>query len=245
MPNHVYTNLEVTGTEDDITQFKFRFCETIDNLADCLVFNKVIPMPASLDVECGSRSSTGFQIVSGDFDELFDLGWVKELVSKDNLTPEDVNKLKSSREDFITWFSKHQPETIELGKIVSSNLVEHGYQSWYDWRIHHWGTKWDAYSHTVQDTESTKYSVYFHTAWSPAIPVLEAMSEAFPNLSFRMAYADEGGGFAGVAHAKGGIVSDVDEDYQTVCENEFGFDFGDESELDLSPILIQVIQGNP
>jgi hypothetical protein len=49
------------------------------------------------------------------------------------------------------------------------------------------------------------------------------MSAAFPELSFRMAYADEGGGFAGVAYCNnGGMVNDEDGDFRQICIDEFG-----------------------
>lgn len=238
MPNHVYTNLEVTGSEADISAFKAKFCETIDGQENCLVFNRVIPMPESLQVECGSRSSTGYAIIAGDYKPLFEYPWLKELMSKDSLTPEKINHMQSSREDFIAWFTQHQPETIEIGKTVVANKETYGYQTWYEWSIANWGTKWDAYNHSVGESATHpyvtdhSYVTYFETAWSPAIPVLEAMSEAFPNLSFRMPYADEGGGFAGVAHAEDGVVTDVDEDWRTICIHEFGFDASEFDEED-------------
>lgn len=233
MPNHVYTNLEVIGSDSDIAAFKARFCDKINDQEDCLIFNRVIPMPEELNIESSSESSMGYTAVNGDYKAIFDYPWVVKLMLDEHLSPTKINAMKSSRPKFIAWFEKHRPDAIALGRQVLSNVEKYGYKTWYEWRIEKWGTKWDAYEHRVGEPDTCSYVTYFETAWSPAIPVLEAMSHAFPELNFRMAYADEGGGFAGVAHALDGEVTDSDEDYRAICINEFGYvasDFEDEED---------------
>lgn len=224
MPNHVWTNLEVNGSAADIAAFKAKFCEKIGEVEHCLVFNRVIPMPEELQITCGSESSLGKEVVAGDFKTVLNYPWVIKLMQEEQLSQTNINALHHSRPKFLAWFAKHKPEAVELGHKVVTNIAKYGYETWYEWSIANWGTKWDAYNHALADDSSdTVFRCYYETAWSPAYPVLEAMSAAFPELSFRMAYADEGGGFAGVAYCNnGGMVDDEDGDFRQICIDEFG-----------------------
>jgi hypothetical protein len=69
----------------------------------------------------------------------------------------------------------------------------------YDWCVEHWGTKWGIYDIelTDDDSESGSLTYFFLTAWSPPIPVVQAMSKQFPSLSFALDYFEGGAGFMG------------------------------------------------
>lgn len=68
-----------------------------------------------------------------------------------------------------------------------------------DWRIAHWGTKWDAlYTTLVVDTPDQL--VYrFDTAWSPPERWLSEMEKQYPRLVFEHLYAEPGVDFAGLS----------------------------------------------
>lgn len=76
-------------------------------------------------------------------------------------------------------------------------------QNWYHWNIDSWGTKWDA-----QDVHVDLDSAYasFTTAWSPPMPVFEAIIKQFPELSFTFSYEEEQG-WGGELHAKDGVIT--------------------------------------
>lgn len=69
----------------------------------------------------------------------------------------------------------------------------------YDWCIEHWGTKWGFYEIELEcaDFEEGEIRYTFQTAWSPPIPVIQAMSKRFPSLSFALDYFEGGMGFMG------------------------------------------------
>ena len=68
----------------------------------------------------------------------------------------------------------------------------HNVDNWYDWRILHWGTKWNSYDGEIDD-KNDEYIVYrFDTAWSPPTPVIEALREKFKDISVS-AFFDEPG----------------------------------------------------
>jgi len=80
--------------------------------------------------------------------------------------------------------------------------------NWYDWRVEHWGTKWDVQGDLVYDDE--EYLEYcFESAWSPPTPFLEKVSKDFPLLRFVLKYEEEGIGFIGRAIACNGVLDDA------------------------------------
>ena len=56
----------------------------------------------------------------------------------------------------------------------------------YDWRIEHWGTKWNAYDFHVTVDAPGCYECDFETAWGPPVPVWEKMAKMFPALEFSL-----------------------------------------------------------
>lgn len=68
---------------------------------------------------------------------------------------------------------------------------------WYHWSIENWGTKWNAYEFktTINDNGCAEgpvnVTIQFDTAWSPAMPVLNALSRKYPEIEFGYLYADE------------------------------------------------------
>ena len=68
---------------------------------------------------------------------------------------------------------------------------------WYDWRLQHWDTKWDAYDVSVDDDDPDQLEVSFNTAWSPPEAVCSALREQYPDLSVSWFYDEPGMEFAG------------------------------------------------
>ena len=68
---------------------------------------------------------------------------------------------------------------------------------WYDWRLQHWDTKWDAYDVEVTDNDPECLEVQFNTAWSPPEAVCHAMRELYPDLSVSWFYDEPGCEIAG------------------------------------------------
>lgn len=94
---------------------------------------------------------------------------------------------------------------------------------WYKWCIDNWGTKWGAYAQPknkeIEILEPNSNSLKFikgsdsplriirypfQTAWSPLDPVIEKLSEMYPDVMIKYAYLDEGEGFAFYDYYKAG-----------------------------------------
>ena len=69
---------------------------------------------------------------------------------------------------------------------------------WYNWRVQNWGTKWDAYTMEMDDTDMPHgYEVQFETAWSPPEEVCNAIREQYDDLSISWFYDEPGCEIAG------------------------------------------------
>lgn len=104
------------------------------------------------------------------------------------------------------------------------------FSGWYGWRIHNWGTKWDASfdgpgsaivtedadldaSVETQGATITKFAAFykFDTAWSPPVPFVHVTSAQFPTLTFTLRYAEVGNGYAGQGIYKAGDIIEETE----------------------------------
>jgi hypothetical protein len=123
-------------------------------------------------------------------------------------------------------------------------------QSWYHWNIDNWGTKWDAGDVCVDLENST---VAFTTAWSPPIPVFQAIIKQFPNLSFDFHYEEEQG-WGGEIFAKNGVITeekqwDIPNSHadNEALARDCQCDYEDDSEYwyDDCPRKIELLQSDP
>lgn len=77
------------------------------------------------------------------------------------------------------------------GAVDFNSIIPEAYNSdWYGWRNRNWGTKWNAYK--IAEGENM---VSFHTAWGYPEPVIEALTQKFPNVIIYHAWADEDTGY--------------------------------------------------
>lgn len=78
----------------------------------------------------------------------------------------------------------------------------------HDWRIEHWGTKWDVEAELVVETDQN-LAYRFDSAWTPPVAWLREASRIYPELRFHLQYEEAGIGFMGVARAHEGQVEDT------------------------------------
>lgn len=85
----------------------------------------------------------------------------------------------------------------ELKKLYEANKAKYGSESWYDWCICNWGTKWDARVEDFNDDNPEDVYIYFETAWSPPTAFLEWFCNQHPDTIFSCEYDEEGMFFEG------------------------------------------------
>ena len=189
MPNHTSNLLTISGDENIVKEIR-QWIEGEDEQRG-FDFNKVILMPSELR---GSGSPTRI------------------------MTEEEIFVEQKQREQDL----EANPELkgiwgTEVGitqKEYDRRMEQYGAANWYDWSLQHWGTKWNAYD--VKIDEFNINEIRFSTAWTPPCPVIKKMSELYPEVNFRLEYADEGGSFLGYSvFEKGELIDELDVDWDS------------------------------
>jgi hypothetical protein len=180
MPNHTANRLIIVGEAGTLTAIK----KMVKSKGMAFDFNKIAPMPEALR---GTMSPCRIE------------------------SPEVVASLNASRQVELA----KNPKIAELGLSTEEaitqeeydrRLKEYGAANWYDWSCRHWGTKWNAYEFGEWKKAGKGISLYFETAWSPPLPIIQMLSAKYPKCSFVLEYADEGGGFLGSSVIEGGNI---------------------------------------
>lgn len=80
------------------------------------------------------------------------------------------------------------PDNIFRGDLGPNERAKYGENNWHDFCTKFWGSKWNSYS-------SGEYNggneISFETAWSRVKPIMQKLSEMFPDVSFEYSWADE------------------------------------------------------
>lgn len=213
MPNHVTNNLELNCSSERCQEI-LEYLRVDGEVLGSIDFNKLIPMPESLDIESGSRGEEG-RILYGRF-----------------LNEAEKANTESERDQIYQKYVSmcgDDPQKLELGKQYYENMRNYGVTTWYEWRWDHWGTKWNAYDWYA--VEPGNDFISFNTAWSPVPKLIKAMSERFPEVKVRYSWADEDIGFnTGIMEFKNGrtIFQDIPKGgtrhaYEIACDIQ-GYD---------------------
>lgn len=157
-------------------------------------FNRLIPMPKELEMEEGSiteeviiyylteRCSISIQALQGDkanmartlVQNMFSEKWHEEIFRRVQVKMAGA----SEAEKDIAY---------DKGRQYISNFMEYGFTTWYGWRNHNWGTKWNACDTEILD----KDTIVFDTAWSNPDPIMEKLGEIYPGIRIEHWWADE------------------------------------------------------
>jgi hypothetical protein len=172
MPNHVSNCLDITGPSDQIREFAHKFEKD--------GYNVIKPVPEEIrDICCGSVTINNVQYTHWRKNPNIDY-------SSDNISYE--NKI------------------IPLSEDEWENLVmKYGQANSLDWGIVNWGTKWNAYQLRVlysepwieNEIEYISAFIYFNSAWSPPIPVVEELPKLHPEWIIALAYCEQGSNYIG------------------------------------------------
>lgn len=95
------------------------------------------------------------------------------------------------------------PEQAALEAKQRANLEAYGFSNWYDWRIANWSTKWDVEVPEWSAEDPTYLRASFDSAWAPPEGAIRKIALDFPDLTFRLEYAEGGCDFSGVLCLKG------------------------------------------
>ena len=229
MPNWVQNTIKVKGPVKDVD----RLLELVQGESD-FDFNKIIPMPTSLNTVAGGRDQESVIYYLSDRLTRSDTAIVCDRKCQAIIKEMNMFSSVSSALNRLKMMIENQSEQdlndlYETGKQYYENYVRYGHTSWYGWSIDNWGTKWNACEVDVKEYAEAKntieIAIYFQTAWSMPEPIFTKLAGMFPTLTFYGEWADEDiGNNCGFWGADSGNISFTDvEDVEFAC-NVWGYD---------------------
>ena len=199
MPNHVSSNLVITGPTADIQAF----VAAARSEKESLNFNAIVPMPAEL-----KGTSAPAKIQTAEEIAVVLTKWIND-------------KAAGTLSEYEMALSG--PVGLGITQARHDELMaKYGAADWYGWSVANWGTKWGAYDDCEWQVDSgdngnSTASIGFCTAWSPPFQFFIAASAKFPTLTFDLEFADEGGCFVGESSfADGDITEDVEYGWDSI-----------------------------
>lgn len=189
MPNHIYNVITLEGDDAEID----RLFQSVKSTEADFDFDKVIPMPPSLNMTDGSITTTSvtayLRVVNPANVTLTDPAYPK-MQPNDfaNISQYFKNAYCIKDDELNDCTSPVDPALLKDGEIYVNNYIQYGFTTWYNWRVANWGTKWSAYE---VDADRPNAMISFNTAWSTPMPIFEELSRKFPDLSIHFAYTCE------------------------------------------------------
>lgn len=135
-------------------------------------FNKIIKQPEELDIVCGSETDMGILLYLNTLCPQNREKYIAMLKNDTTLYPfgfpldwasTKANEAKGAR----------KKELLKLGREAISNLKKYGAVTWYDWRLDHWGVKWDACDSYLTDDGD----IVFNTPWDTPKLILKRLAD--------------------------------------------------------------------
>ena len=120
--------------------------------------------------------------------------------------PEEVrntnspNNIVATQEEADAYNEEHKNDDFhrhaQTQQQVDDLYAKYGVANWYDWANQHWGTKWNVNEPELED-DGYELTYHFDTAWSPPVPIYEALAEKYPDAHISWFYDEPGMEFSG------------------------------------------------
>ena len=190
MPNWTMNTITVRGAKVQLECFR----DAMRGANGVFDFSRIKPMPAELDIECGSRTDLGMACFSRKaFDHHHAYPWFKDKYPG----VDSPTKLRAVVEE-------KEPQTVELGRKAAANIRKYGVPTWYEWCIREWGTKWNA-CHAEVGGSSDLLEYTFDTAWDAPRPLVAPIVELAHSFDLTIVWS--------VDHEDGGPEDIYDDDW--------------------------------
>ncbi len=125
------------------------------------------------------------------------------------------------------------PNYVFKGDIGKTERKQFGRNNWYDWSVEHWGTKWNSYGYHEQYDNPNILT--FDTAWSAPHPVIQKLSELYPDITIEHSWTDEDIGYncGSRTYLEGECIDEYFPDGKAAIDFACEVKGDDPSELDL------------
>lgn len=213
MPNWVINKVKFSSRGKEIIDKII----SIDNDEEYVDFNKIIPMPKTLNITSGGndRDAMQYALLKMDTSQLkqtieklketstsFYGNYFEKIYSCKKYTLEELEKVAKEFEEKLNSGKQDRFNEVDykelgvnnledLGNVYINNILQYGADSWYDWCCENWGTKWNASdTYIIDDNE-----IEFSTAWSCPVNILKELSKQFSGVEIAVDFADEDIGY--------------------------------------------------
>lgn len=186
MPNHITNQITFGSDSAALTAFQ-RMLHDMRMEGQPLGsfdFNKLLPMPGELNIECGSRTDAGLKLYTGFIRESAIVAEATMFAAEDERTAAVAKLL--AKWDAI---EKNDPDTWALGEKAFRNIQKYGHPTWYEWCNQNWGSKWNAYQ--PRPLREDDHTMVFYTAWASVPKIISLLSRKYPEQTITYRWADE------------------------------------------------------
>ena len=209
MPNWVINKVKFSSRGKEIID---KITST-NNDEEYVDFNKIIPMPKTLNITSGGNDRDAMQYALLKMDALqlkqtieklketstsFYGNYFNKIYSCKKYTLEELEKVAKEFEEKLNSDKQDRFNEVDykelgvnnledLGNAYINNILQYGADSWYDWCCENWGTKWNASdTYIIDDNE-----IEFSTAWSCPLNIFKELSKQFSGVEIAVDFADE------------------------------------------------------
>ena len=209
MPNWVINKVKFSSRGKEIID---KITST-NNDEEYVDFNKIIPMPKTLNITSGGNDRDAMQYALLKMDTLqlkqtieklketstsFYGNYFEKIYSCKKYTLEELEKVAKEFEEKLNSGKQDRFNEVDykelgvnnledLGNAYINNILQYGADSWYDWCCENWGTKWNASdTYIIDDNE-----IEFSTAWSCPVNIFKELSKQFSGVEIAVDFADE------------------------------------------------------
>lgn len=243
MPNWVINDFTITGIKKDVQRLVSDMTIDGDFKFD---FERVLPTPKEL-LKHNSPSC---------IDDLLEYCWRNRISFSNGQVSESsmrsiwfgimfhIRGTLSEKPEISRWIEiygtskkkkKAHSTDLKNGKRLYENLAKYdGCLDWYDWRIEHWGTKWNAAECNAEYyPENGAIDVWFQTAWNMPSAFLSWIAKEYDlNVVGRFADEDigENCGTFSISKDACNIVFLEDDDAVRLATELWGFEEMDDEE---------------
>lgn len=209
MPNHCWNNVNMRNIGKN-EEFYTKDKEGVTNFD----FQKIIPAPKDL---YAPDTSTSYAY-DAELREVI-ITALENLVQRDRYSfissqyvTEKLPTIEAERKALNEYYEKFnidRNDVLRIGLIRFTNLVKHGFVSWYEFCINVWGTKWNAWDTFIVDDDN----VEFTTAWGPPYGIFMKISEMYPYDLITVNWSEEGGHNGLLQFHSGECIQDIEYVY--------------------------------
>ncbi|MBR0511024.1 MAG: hypothetical protein IJJ81_00430 [Ruminococcus sp.] len=201
MPNHVTSVIILSGDESRLKAMLEQIKNDEVGIGS-VDFNKILPMPEALHMTSGSIENDAITVylsavnpINEEFSGIKKLGAAEfsEMLKKLPSSSKKIDMMMPEKEAINLSKDRYRESLqyiAEKGEKYVSNVLKYGVSTWYDWAVGNWGTKWNAYGYD-NSVEMEDHKLKFLTAWAAPHPILQKLSEMYPDIKFEHEWADE------------------------------------------------------